>query len=63
VYALLDYYDFMYENSWKSDGWPNCLLYYPSPDEVKLIKSELDKLSANPDYRPKFFGGIDRIDY
>ncbi len=63
VYALLDYYDFMYENSLKSDGWSNCLLYYPSPDEVRLIKSELDKLSANPDYRPKFFGGIDRIDY
>ena len=56
AYALLDYYELMYTISWKSDGWPNPLLYYPSSDEVKLIKSELDKINSNPNYEPKFFG-------
>ena len=57
VYALLDYYELMYANSEKSDGWSNPLLYYPSPSEVMLIKSELKELNNNPNYSPSFFGG------
>jgi len=56
VYALLDYYDLMYANSAKSDGWSDPILYYPSPGEVMLIKSQLDKLNSDPDYSPNFFG-------
>lgn len=56
VYALLEYYDWMYANSAKSDGWGDTILYYPSPDQVYKIKYQLDKLYSDPDYSPDFFG-------
>ena len=57
VYALLDYYDWKYAFSASAKNTRENINYYPSPDEVRSIKYELDKLYSNPNYRPDFFHG------
>ena len=62
VYALLDYYDWKYAFSASAKNPLELINYYPSPYEVRSIKSELDKLYSNPNYIPHFFGGFTVID-
>jgi len=57
VYALLDYYDWKYAITAANITTFENINYYPSPNEVRSIKSELDNFYSNPDYRPNFFQG------
>jgi hypothetical protein len=57
INALVDYYEWKYEQSEKTVDWPGRFEFYPSPGEVALIRAELAKLDADPDYNPYFFGG------
>lgn len=54
VYALLDYYELMFSVTRVEPGYPS---FYPSPTEVRIIKSELEHLNNDPNYSPHFFGG------
>jgi hypothetical protein len=50
-----------YENNYKRTAGnvatTGSISFYPSPGESQLIKSELEKLDADPSYSPNFFGG------
>jgi|LauGreDrversion4_2_1035121.scaffolds.fasta_scaffold10566_5 hypothetical protein len=50
-----------YENNYKrtagNTATTGAISFYPSPGEAQLIKSELEKLDADPSYSPSFFGG------
>jgi hypothetical protein len=50
-----------YENNYKrtagNKATTGSISFYPSPGEAQLIKSEFEKLDADPSYRPNFFGG------
>jgi hypothetical protein len=49
-----------YENNYKrtvgNTVTTGSISFYPSPGEVALIKSEMSKLDADPNYNPMFFG-------
>ncbi len=49
-----------YENNYKRTAGnkvtTGAISFYPSPGEAQLIKSELEKLDADPSYSPNFFG-------
>lgn len=54
VDTLLDYFGLMYDKSSKSDGWPGCSTFYPSPDEVSQIRSKLNLQASDQNYNPDF---------
>jgi hypothetical protein len=49
-----------YENNYKrtagNKATTGSISFYPSPGEAQLIKSELQRLDADPSYSPNFFG-------
>lgn len=54
--ALRDY-DNSYKRTVGNIATTGSISFYPSPGESQLIKSELEKLDADPSYSPNFFGG------
>ena len=56
VYALLDYFELMYNYARKSDGWAGDFLYYPTPNDVNHIRYQLEQLNADPNYKPLLLG-------
>lgn len=53
--ALADYSD-RYKKTAGNKVTTGSISFYPSPGETYLIKSELEQLDRDPNYRPKFFG-------
>jgi hypothetical protein len=67
IYALLDYYEFYYEDSPVKNStreiYTSPFRYEPSPKEIILIKKELNELNLDPNYQPRFFSiGITGVD-
>jgi len=54
--ASMRQYERNYERTQGNTLTTGAISFYPSPGEANLIKEELKKLEADPNYSPRFFG-------